>query len=310
MRNTSFILAMALLTGAAFKQSVVRGEIYVADWTHYCVSEYTNSGVSVNPSLISGLAPWGIAVSGTNLFVANWGAGTVGEYTTSGATVNPALVSGLSYPYGIAVSGSNIFVSNGTGGTVGEYSTSGATVNPALASVLSFPVGMAVSGSDLFVADYYYPGAIGEYTLGATPGTLASSRPSLISGLGAYNPLGIAMSGADLFIVNQTAGTISEYTTSGDLISASLVSGLNSPTAIAVCGTDLFVTDQNGAEIGEYTIWGDVVNPTLVTGLGRSYGIVVTEDVPEPTSLTLLAFAAGALLMPGRTRSLLHSDQR
>jgi hypothetical protein len=39
------------------------------------------------------------------IFVTDFETGTIGEYTTSGATVDPALVSGLSLPQGIAVSG-------------------------------------------------------------------------------------------------------------------------------------------------------------------------------------------------------------
>jgi pectin methylesterase-like acyl-CoA thioesterase len=45
---------------------------------------------------------------GAQIFVVNSQTGTIGEYTTSGATVNPALVSGLSLPQGIAVSGGNL----------------------------------------------------------------------------------------------------------------------------------------------------------------------------------------------------------
>jgi hypothetical protein len=80
--------------------------------------------------------PWGIALSGSNLFVTNQNTGTIGEYTTSGATVNPALISGLSNPTGIAVSGSDLFVANVGTGTIGEYTTAGATVNPTLISGL------------------------------------------------------------------------------------------------------------------------------------------------------------------------------
>src|SRR5690348_16161541 len=55
------------------------------------------------------------------IFVANSGDNTIGEYTTSGATVNPALVSGLNGPRFLAVSGGNLFVTNGTTGTIGDY---------------------------------------------------------------------------------------------------------------------------------------------------------------------------------------------
>ena len=42
------------------------------------------------------------------MFVTNFGAGTIGEYTTSGATVNPALVSGLNHPIGIVVASASV----------------------------------------------------------------------------------------------------------------------------------------------------------------------------------------------------------
>src|SRR6478672_7305137 len=74
------------------------------------------------------------AARADQIFVANISIGTIGEYTTSGATVNPALISGLSFPVGIAVSGSDLFVLNTAIGTIGKYTTSGATVNPDLIS--------------------------------------------------------------------------------------------------------------------------------------------------------------------------------
>src|SRR5437764_11327740 len=74
------------------------------------------------------------------IFVTNFKTGTVGEYTTSGATVNPDLISGLNGPNGIAVSGGNLFVTSlnltGNTGRIGQYTTSGVTVNPALITTL------------------------------------------------------------------------------------------------------------------------------------------------------------------------------
>jgi hypothetical protein len=40
--------------------------------------------------------------------------------------------------------------------------------------------------------------------------------------------------GPDLFINNQGSGTVSEFSTSGAVVNASLVSGLNEPYEIAV----------------------------------------------------------------------------
>jgi hypothetical protein len=67
-------------------------------------------------------------------------------------------------------------------------------------------------------------------------------------------PTGIAVSGADLFVANATTGTIGEYTTSGTLVNAALITGLDNPSGIALSGSDLFVANANGSgTIGEYT---------------------------------------------------------
>ena len=61
---------------------------------------------------------------------------------------------------------------------------------------------------------------------------------SLISGSGLDRPFGITVSGSNLFVTNLGGtigtGTIGEYTTSGAVVNASLVSGLAYPEGIAV----------------------------------------------------------------------------
>src|SRR5450759_474808 len=191
----------AVLLGL-LSMNAAHAQIFVVNTSADTIGEYTNSGATVNASLVSGLSvPWGIAVSGSNLFVTNqfnsqMADGTIGEYNAiTGAAVNASLVSGLNEPLGIAVSGSNLFVTNGYGGTtgagtIGEYNAiTGATVNASLVSGLNYPVGIAVSGSDLFVTNAN-PGTIGEYT---TSG--ATVNASLISGSGFY-PTNIAVSAA------------------------------------------------------------------------------------------------------------------
>jgi hypothetical protein len=180
-----FAVVLSLLISSAARADT----IYVTNFSSGTVGEYTTSGATVNPSLISGLNhPGGIVVSGSNLFVvAGIFGGTIGEYTTSGATVNPSLIPGLNMPGSIAVSGSDLFVMNSGGGTIGEYTTSGATVNASLVSGLNRPVGIAVDGSDLFVVNHG-SGTIGEYTTSGAP-----VNASLVSGLGAFNPAYIAI---------------------------------------------------------------------------------------------------------------------
>ena len=122
----TYISVAATLAGAALMPVPARGDIiYVTNYNGGTVGEYTDTGVTVNSSLISGLInPTGIAISGSDLFVANYNGGTflngtIGEYDTSGATVNPSLISGLSGPQGLTVSGSNLFVTNRSTGFIG-----------------------------------------------------------------------------------------------------------------------------------------------------------------------------------------------
>jgi hypothetical protein len=276
---------------------VARGDdiIFVTNNLAGTVGEYTTSGATVNPSLITGLmVPHSIAVSGSNLFVPNGSnIKTVGEYTTSGATVNASLITVMS-PFvgglgGIAVSGSNLFIEDTSDNSIGEYTTSGATVNASLITGLpSGPMGIAVSGSKLFVVSFF-AGTIGEYT---TSG--ATVNAALITGLTPVDqfggphagPFGIVVSGSNLFVTNSQAGTIGEYTTSGATVNASLVSGLNVPLGLAQSGSNLFVAELGNGTIGEYTTSGATVNASLITGLDSPFGIVV---VPEPSTALLLS---------------------
>jgi uncharacterized protein YjiK len=50
-----------------------------------------------------------------------------------------------------------------------------------------------------------------------------------------------------IFVTNSASGKIGEYTTSGAVVNASLVSGLNGPTGNAVSGSNIYVT-SSGAD--------------------------------------------------------------
>src|SRR5208283_2700526 len=85
----------------------------------------------------------------------------------------------------------------------------------------------------------------------------------------------------DIYVTNegngQYTGTIGEYTNSGAVINASLVSGLGEPIGIAVSGPNLFVANRYAGTIGEYNATtGAVVNASLVSGLSEPYGIAVS----------------------------------
>jgi hypothetical protein len=199
--------------------------------------------------------------------------GTVSEYSTSGTLINSSVLTGLYEPFGLVASGNDLFVSESNGpGTVGEYTTSGGTVNASLITGLGFSRGIASFGSNLYVASSN--GTIGEYTIDATNGTVTSSNASLVTGLS--DPFNLALSGTDLFVLNAGNNTVGEYTTSGQTVNASLISGFT-PSALAVSGGYLFVVNQTNGTIGEYTTSGATINASLVTGLpGGDYGLAVS----------------------------------
>jgi hypothetical protein len=161
---------------------------------------------------------------------------------------------------------SEIFVTNYGSNTIGEYTTSGATVNASLISVTS-PEAIAVSGSDLF---FVSGDAVHEYT---TSGTAVTSFN--IGGTVADQG-GIVISGSNLFAANTGDAKISEYTTAGATVNASLVSDSHMSTSpgLALSGSDLFVAQ--GTTIGEYTTSGATVNAALISGLDDATGIAVS----------------------------------
>jgi hypothetical protein len=128
--------------------AVSGSDLYVADFSSGTVGQYTTSGTTINPSLItpSGRA-YNLAVSGTSLFVISPEAETVYNYTTSGDFVTSWQVTNSSYPTGLAVSGSDVFVTDFGSKTVREYTTTGAIVNNALISGVSALVGMTISAA-------------------------------------------------------------------------------------------------------------------------------------------------------------------
>ena len=203
-------------------------DLYVTNNDTGVVGKYTTAGATQNASFITGVnGVSGITVSGTHLYVSSQGDQTVKDYSTSGTLLNGSLISTVNGPRQTAVSGSFIYVANNGNNTIGKYTTAGGTVNASLISGLSSVTGVAVSsdGSELFVATQG-DGDIGAYN--ATTG--AAINASLITGL---TPEYLAVLGSNLYVAD-FGGKVAEYTTSGQVVNTSLVSGLNGPLALAV----------------------------------------------------------------------------
>jgi hypothetical protein len=254
---------------------------------------------SIIGSLLAILATFFTSAHCAEIFVANGEANTVGAYdATTGAPINASLVTGLNSPHAITVSDGSLFISNwGSGGSVGEYTTSGSPLAvPLLTSaprhaggqLVDEPGDMVISGNTMFVSNWG-SSTIAEYT---TAGAIVSLPFITISSPGEGAPYGIALSGNDLFVVNegnfeQGGGSIGEYNAStGAVINANFITGLNQPEGITISGNDLFVVnnadDNNAAgpltngSVGEYDVsTGTAINAALVTGLNQPAAVAV-----------------------------------
>jgi hypothetical protein len=286
-RPASLVLLAGALILCAMPESVL-GNLFVTDPSNNgTIGEYTNSGATVNASLITGLSdPESIAVSGGFLYVTNPSAGTVGKYTTSGETINASLISGV-HPADIEASGNDLYITDFNGplsgfGSVGKYTTSGATINASLIPGLLFPYALAISGTNLFVAN---AGTIDEYTTSGLP-----VKTALVKGDLAIND--VEISGSSLFIAYSFGddGTVGKYNIDGKAINPHLIVPSNGfADNLAVSGTDVFVS--GGGSVSKFTTSGMIVaDPLTLIGLQYPFGIAIDDSTTVPETLSTLWF--------------------
>ena len=85
------------------------------------------------------------------------------------------------------------------------------------------------------------------------------------------------LASGQIYVVETSAGKIGEYdATTGAVINATLVSGLDQPYGIVVANGDIWVTNQANGTVGEYTEAGVAVNVALITGLQNPTGIALS----------------------------------
>ncbi len=282
-------------------------QIFVTDSLGNKITTYHFDGSIANPTLVAGLqAPYGLAISGTDLFVVNSSNNTLGMYTTAGAVQKASLIANLGGPQVVSVSGNSLFVSTQFSTRISLYFLSGTTAslgNASLATGFDYITGIGVSGSNLFVLDAGNnvadgSGSVAMYTISGTTATLVNG--ALITGLNV--PSGMAVHGSDLYITDfydgaSSSGSIQKFTVSGSTATGGLLVGgslVNFPNAIAVTddASTLFITNSgpgpaDGGSIGEFTSSGDTVNAALVTGLSSNLlGIAVAGNAAPTVSIT------------------------
>jgi DNA-binding beta-propeller fold protein YncE len=84
--------------------------------------------------------------------------------------------------------------------------------------------------------------------------------------------LAATLKAQNIYVANFT-GSIGEYTTSGQTVNASLISGLGYAQGVVISENSLFVT--SGGTIGEYTTSGAAVNTSLVYQYDMLQGIAI-----------------------------------
>ena len=282
------------------------------------VGEYTNSGMAINPSLITGLtSPGRIAVADGFIYVTNTATGTIGKYTTSGETVNASLVTGLHTVVDIEVLDGNLYVLEDLGGLshpgrVGKYTTSGTTVNASLITGMSACLGcgsgLAVSGTDLFVTNRL---GVGHYT---TSG--ATINASFINHNFEGDIIDLEVSGSRLFISHNYGddAVVDKYGLDGKLIQFNLSHDLASYAGFAVNSTGLYVPTNN--VVFKFTTSGNFI-PWQFPPLGPPpFGFAITgiavggsPTVPDSgsTGMYMVGALGGLLLLrPWSRVKLIH----
>lgn len=217
---------------------------------------------------------------------ATFGVFTISEYSTSGAPIITSIVTG-SQLGPIAAIGNDLFVQspsfpNPT--TVSEYNASGALVNASFITTAAYADTefYMTSGNNLWGEgpnSRDVPSLLEWNTSGTLidtiplPGTTANGETTYVI------PSVVGSSGSDIFLVYGT--TLSEWTTTGTVVNASLITGLAG--GVAVFGSDIFVgnsaagSHESGTDyVSEYNTSGTLLNPSLVTGLTEPGEIAVS----------------------------------
>ena len=205
------------------------------------------------------------------IYVANQNTGVLASYSTNGVALNTNLISGglvgvandASWQFYVTYPG----IHGLNNGSVAIYSSSGVPINTNLIHGLDTPFAVALDGNGIIYVVSYEGGNIGKYT---TTGSVINSY--LIAGLSFPN--GMALDGnGNIYIAS--GQKIKKYTTSGQLVNASLIS-VSSPYGVAVDTNGyLYVSSYYAGIVGKYLTDGTVVNASLITGLTNACSITI-----------------------------------
>ena len=89
---------------------------------------------------------------------------------------------------------------------------------------------------------------------------------------------------AQLYVTQFYTGVVSEYSAStGEMINAQVITGLNGPYGLLVRGNTLFVADSFGGAVRKYNAnTGFPINANFITGLHKPAGLAVIRTFLPP----------------------------
>ncbi|MEO6848033.1 MAG: PEP-CTERM sorting domain-containing protein [Chthoniobacterales bacterium] len=251
------------------------GNVYVADFSHQAVREYTSGGTQIGNPLINGggsNTAFQAAVTSTNIYVAYYATGVVTKYNSSptpGTGVNVVMGLGASSADGLALDPTGTFL----------YVLDRANAVTGAANVGRLNI------------------ATGVYTGGFISGL------TKVSGI-TTDPAGNIYVATDGGVGNTDVITV--FPSTGGTITAGTLfrGGLNDPYGMSVFDGYLYVANSGTKSVGKFLLSdGTVGSTTFISGLAQlDFGLVV---IPEPSSVALLCIG-GMAFACFKTRRMLR----
>lgn len=263
------------------------GNFYISNGvnnTGNTILQYSPTGSLLNASFISGSKPVGIAFDKfNNLYVVNAGTNNVSQYKiTNGAitTTNTTFITtGLSTPWACTFDNNgNFYVTNygasATTGFICKYTMSNTSTNTITGTNTTFVTGISNPWTiTCDSANNIYYSEIGTNNIKkySTGSVLTTVMSGFLVGIDANNTLYV-----------QGTTSVSKYSTSGSLITANYITGLNIPQTFWFDASQNIYIQNAGTAITKTSV---ISNSTIITGLSSpqytavdSYGAVYTTN--------------------------------